>query len=316
MRRGIPHRCRHRGADRHAAVVVICLLGALMADDAIAHELIVPSLPAPFAAAISAGPYNFEFTDADNLRLSVANCAAGVRVEVHYRVAPLRGAPVTTVQAFTPTTDRAVTTIEWSIGAGYLLNATAIVSTGTPRKGQTYVKLEAIHGRGASATILGPLLAGSPTVNQPVAWPGSPIESSLDSAGFVRTISGSDPAGNTEASETVPSGARWQLLMWAITYTTSSAPADRLVQVTFDDGATVYLTVPTPSVQQANKAWRHSFAQGLSLTTIANAPSLLQGAPFDMILPAGHRIRTATVSMQVGDDYGAPLYTVREWLEV
>ena len=35
----------------------------------------------------------------------------------------------------------------------------------------------------------------------------------------------------------------------------------------------------------------------------------------DLILLAGHRIRTSTSSLQAGDDWGAPQLLVEEWLE-
>jgi hypothetical protein len=74
----------------------------LMADQATALERVFAPNPAPLAGALAAGPYNFQFTGEDNIRLTVANSLAGVRVAVAYRTAPTPTTTQSNEQTFRP----------------------------------------------------------------------------------------------------------------------------------------------------------------------------------------------------------------------
>jgi len=265
---------------------------------------------------IIASPFQFSTTDDDNLQIVSANSLAGVALTIQGRRLNEKGS----IEAFSflhiPTSDRVSRTENYKIGGGALLNLVVFASSGAPKIGQTYVSARIIRGLSAATIVLGGLLGGYVTAAQPLAYPGSPIQGSIEGGGVIRSIVGTDPAATTEASETVPTGARWQLLSWSIQFATSATPADRLVRLQLDDGTTPYADVPAPAVQAASNTWRYIFAQGISLTSIANAPNLIQAAPLDLPLLAGHRLRTATTTMQAGDNYSAPTFSVREWLEV
>lgn len=307
--------CR-RAVLRHGAAAF--LLGWLltMPDDVLTHELLPPSLPAPFQAAISAGPYNFEFTPNDRLRISVANSLVGVRVEAHYRVAGRDGRIQTTSQPFTPTTDRTVTTLDWPIGDGYLLNVTVIVASGAPKRGQTFVKLEAIRGGGFATTVLGTLVEGYVTGNQNIGWPGSPIESSTDGDGYARFVTGTDPGVFSEILESVPSGARWELLSVVATLVTNATAGNRLPNLGFDDGVTIYARAPMTATVGPSLSVPLYWQQGAWFNPAVVASTPIAPLPQRLILASGHRISTQTTNISAGDNWGAPLLGVREWLEV
>lgn len=287
-----------------------------MADDVVAHELLVPSIPAPFQAALSAGPYNFEFTASNRLRLSVANSMPGVSVEVHYRVATRDAGIITTSEPFTPSSDRLVTTHEWTIGAGYVLNITALVAAGAPRKGQTYITLQALHGSGGSATVLGTMLAGYITANQPIAWPGSPIESSLEGTGFIRTVAGTQPASGFDISQTVPTGARWELLSLYAALSAGAGGFNRLPQLTAITAALAAKTfVPTTTPQPPALTYFWVWSSAGPLVSNSGDRILLPW-PAGLGLLAGDVLLTQTAGLAVGDNWTTPSFTVREWLEV
>jgi hypothetical protein len=288
----------------------------LMADEATALERVFAPNPAPIAGALVAGPYNFQFTGEDNLRLTVANSLAGAVVAVAYRTAPTPTTTQSNKQSFPPTSDRAINTFEFSIGEGYLLNVVAFASSGAPKRGQTFAKLEVIRGLGSAALVLGCVFAGYVTPNQPIAWPGSPIESSTDGDGYTRVIAGTDPAAGAEASETVPPGARWELLDFFVQLATDATVAARRAGIFFDDGSAPYYRSPQPGTVAASAAMDNYWAQGSALETAPLPDVSVANLAAGHRLLAGHRIRTATNNLKAGDNLGQPRYVVREWLEV
>jgi hypothetical protein len=96
----------------------------------------------------------------------------------------------------------------------------------------------------------------------PLAFPGVPIASPLDGGGALRSIAGTTPGAGAEISETVPTGARWELLAFQATFVTSAAAANRVPQLTLDDGTTVYFRLGAALNQAASLTQRRSWFQG------------------------------------------------------
>jgi hypothetical protein len=309
----------HARDGRIAARVVLCLVAlvALMATPLDAVEEIHLPLPPPVQGLLTAGPYNFQFTGEDHLRLTVANSLAGVRVAVHYRTAPTPTTTQANRQELTPTADRAVNTMEFDVVSGYLLNVVCFASSGAPQRGQTYVKLEVIRGFGASGIVLGCVCAGYVTATQPIAWPGSPMESSLEGTGYVRSIQGTNPAAGAEIAEVLPVGARWDLLAVVAALTTDATVINRYPQVL------VELVSPTPPLSfsandavQASSTKPYTWAQGLPFTPLVPWSRLQAPLATPLLLVGGGVFLTLTINMQPGDNWGAPVYLVREWLDI
>jgi len=141
------------------------------------------------------------------------------------------------------------------------------------------------------------------------------LKSSVEGPGCIRAITGTDPAAGSEICETVPTNARWRLLGIRFSLTTSSAVADRLVQLVIDDGTTPILWGDFfPDVQTAGNIWtyqaslggvEHGNRSGIQRLALVN----------DLILPQGWRIRTSTANLQIDDDFAAPELIVEEWIE-
>lgn len=279
------------------------------------EEILVPMAPAPIEGQLAPSPYNFEFTGEDQLALTVHNSLAGVRVAVHWRMKPRRGPIIANRQEFTPATDRSASSLEFGIGEGYLLNLVAFASAGSPRRGQTFVRVRVIRGRDASAVALGSAIQGYVTGNQDRAWPGSPLEGSLEGDGYIRAITGTNPAAGSELSETVPTGARWEVMALLATLVTDATATNRRPTIRLDDGASHYFQVGAPDEWGANTTQEVCWASGAWLTTTIDPDSPLCGFPQGIVLLAGHRIRTNTRNFQAGDNWSAPLFVIREWLE-
>lgn len=271
--------------------------------------------------ALAAGAALY-LTGEDRLKLTVRNAAAGVTVQLTGR---LLAAPESEdddpprVQAFAqtlvPATDRSSSTILLPLGEGWLLDAEVIVTAGTPLVGQCFAQLSLVRGDAGATLDLVTLAAGYITALQRLATPGGSIAGSLEGGGALRSITGTDPAAGAEISEAVPSGARWQLLAFAADLVTSATAANRVPALVIDDGANVYARISLNQNETASKTWRNAWLSGAAVQADTTNLILVASLPTPLYLGAGHRIKTVTAALDAGDNWSAPQYLVREWIE-
>jgi len=252
----------------------------------------------------------------DNIRVTSYNALAAVRLEVRYRFVDCEGRIQASQEAQVPNTDRTAKSSVFATPEGWLLGGEVFVSGAAPLIGQTYVVVEIVRGLGSSALPLQVIAAGYVSAKQPLPFPGTQITSSVDCGGAVRSITGSTPAAGAEISETVPTGARWELLSFFTLFTTSAGAANRLPAFFIQDTAPVTFFFDQMSgAEVAATAYRNVWAQGVTanagLTTAAQRGSL----PVGNRLAAGFNFGTVTANIQAGDQYSNVRYLVREWLE-
>jgi hypothetical protein len=200
------------------------------------------------------------------------------------------------------------------IGKGWLLNVTCVSLSAVTGLAQTIVTVDMVRGQNGGGGVTATLLQGPVSSLQRIAWPGSLLTSSLDVAGILRSITGTDPAAGVEISETVPSGARWRLRALAATLVTSATVANRTVSLRVDDGTTAYYGTDAPGTQPASNTVRYSAAEGVAAKT-GTISEWNMAFPHTMVLGGGHRFRTVTNNLDAGDNWGAPQYLVEETLE-
>lgn len=138
----------------------------------------------------------------------------------------------------------------------------------------------------------------------------NPVTSALVTPKYV---TGTNPAANTEISETVPVGKYWQLLAVAFTMA-QGATQTPLPSLLIDDGTTLIYQAPcASSAQNASVTARYFVAPGLTLG--AGGANTVIGSPLPsgLVLPPGSRIRTSTAGIGANSDYGAPLIHVIEY---
>jgi hypothetical protein len=261
-------------------------------------------------------PNQFYLTGEDTLRVVSANALAGVTIKVQCRTANPQGDTVGHSYDHVPTSDRMSRTEDFAIGDGSLLNVTAFVNTGAPIVGQTYVAVQIVRGRGAAAVVLGTILGGYVTRRQAIGFPGSPIRTSTDGEPAIRTISGTTPAAGAEIIETVPTGARWELLALLAFLTTGPAATNRLPRLYFfNAGGGFALSLQVGTVAASSSA---DVAWAAGLTSIAPATANALQAPLPQPLPLleAQTFQTFTLNLAAPDQYACVRYTVREWLEV
>ncbi len=270
--------------------------------------------PIPTLAEYGGAP--LYLTGEDNLKLTVFNAAAGVTVALTGRTLPFGSTrPSPFKQLLIPATDRSASTVILPLDDGWLLNAQVVVAAGSPAIGQTFVRVSVIRGITSQADEVLTLFADYVTAKQPASYPDSPIAATTDGAGAVRSITGSLPAAGAEVSEVVPTGARWMLLAFEADLTTAVAVANRVPQLTLDDGANVYARVSVNQNETASQTWRNSYQQGIPQQADLTRFIITTSIGCELMLGSGHRIRTVTAGIQGADQYAAPQYLVREWIE-
>lgn len=121
---------------------------------------------------------------------------------------------------------------------------------------------------------------------------------------------GTDPAANTEISETVPAGETWRLRAVTVSLAQGATQTPQPSLIIDNGTTTVYQGLGASSAQNASVTCQYTWAPGLTLTagaanTVANAP-----LPDDLLLPAGWRIRTSTAGIGANSNYGAPTILV------
>lgn len=251
----------------------------------------------------------------DNLRIRSWGSLAGVVVTIVARIARPDGAITTHSFDHVPASDRSAVTSTHRLGAGVLLSASAFASTGAPRRGQVFIQAQIIRGLTGAVFPLGTILQGYVTDVQDLAYPGSPIHASVEGAGFIRSLTGTDPAANTEIQETVPANARWRLIAMTFALVTDATAANREVAVTIDDGTTVLARAASGQNQAASLTRTYTAGPIGSSPAFATSPTgAIALAP--VVLMDGYRLNTVTTNRQAGDNYGAPQLSVEEWIEV
>ena len=126
---------------------------------------------------------------------------------------------------------------------------------------------------------------------------------------------GTDPAANTEISETVPEGKAWELLgvRVALVQGLTQTPAPAL---TIDDGTNVFYASPgSTTAQSASTTVTYHWGRGLVVSgLVGTTPNIRAVAPLPegLVLPAGYRIKTVTAGIGANSNYGAPVLYVVE----
>jgi hypothetical protein len=258
----------------------------------------------------------FYIGDEDNLRGTVYNALAGVRVTLAGRWMSARDGRVSAFEReITPTSDRVASVVTVRLGEGWILSAHLYASNGAPVIGQTFGVISIVRGQTGGVVELATLAAAYFTAKQRAAWPGQPIENSLDGAGALRYITGTNPGAGQNLVETVPTGARWQLLSLKFNLSTSGVAGNRIPSLLLDDGTNYYYEsihhTATAATANRDYLWLH----GLPIVTSGSTTGVEQGFSPTLWIPSGHRIRTGVAALDAGDAITSIRYVVREWLE-
>jgi hypothetical protein len=202
------------------------------------------------------------------------------------------------------------------LGQGQVLSVVInAFAANTLRRGQCYVALMFLRGSITSTTQFTQVLcAGYVTSLTPLFYPLGKVDGSMDGVGNLRRIAGTSPGAGVDISETVPTGAMWELVAFTANLVTSATVASRAPILVFDDGTTLFANVRfgvlMPASSNNTCTWAPTFPYDATFPGFSSAP-----LPPGLILPPGYRIRTVTGNLQASDQWGAPSYLVQEWLQ-
>lgn len=266
-------------------------------------------------AKVVVSPYPFATNDNDQLRITVVNSLPGVVVNVHGRAVTRAGDAIPFNFIMTPSSDRMPTTKDFPLAGGFVSNLSAFASGAAPFIGQTFVIVQIISGAGIAAYALGTLLSSYVTTTQPIGWPGTPIESSIEGGGYTRFVQGTDPAPGADVSETVPVGARWEVLTIGAQINTSAAGGTRRARFALRSGGVSLIDNFNPGTVGPSSTFAFAFAQGMTLQSAFATQSSYGGLPTGVQMSAGTVFGLSLDAMDVADNWGPPAYYVREWLE-
>jgi hypothetical protein len=259
-------------------------------------------------------PHGTYVSGDDYLLVTSLNSVIGTTITLSGRMLTLSGTLVPFSHRHVPTSDRTATTSVIRLGEGWLQEFSAIAAGAAPTSGQCFIRVDLARGDGLARVILATLVQGDVTAARRRAWPGSPLDPTLGLAGALRSITGTDPAAGVEITEVVPTGARWRFISLRVALTTDATVANRVPQLTFDDGANIYAGAAGNFNHAASQVFIYHFvAAGVSHAQ--NSTAVQVATPANISLLAGGRIRTSTGGLQAADNYGAPQLFVEEWLE-
>jgi len=261
----------------------------------------------------------FATTGEDNLRIQTCGAVTGVNVSVQGRfLDALTGKIIPFDYTVPVTATRLIVTNDFPLGTGYLLNISAVVS-GSVFLGQVFVIVSIIRGLGGATFLLGTLLAGYITSGQALGWPGTPINNSIETGGYYRAILGTMPPAGVDPVETCPTGARWQLISVNTQLTCGNVAAARFPKLAlFTSVGTTYYTYGALLFNANTVA-----SVQVSAVSVRDSTGVIGGVEYESIpIPSDNRLRAndgfqmVTNALQAVDQWLAPLYLVREWLEV
>jgi len=249
-----------------------------------------------------------------NLRINSFNSASGVGLTIVARSIGFDGAPIVDSFAHTPNTDRSIKSETFLLSEGWLVSLQVYASSGTPRRGQCFVRADLIQGFTGAVFSLATVLQGYVQDTTALAYPGSELVASIRGRGVIRSITGTNPAAGVEISETVPTNARWRVISMYAQLVTSAVVAARLVNVIIDDGTNTVFRYGTGASQAASQTVNYPFFGGGFVDATGGNPRAIPLPP-DLLLMGGYRFRTTTTLLDAGDDWTAPQMLIEEWIE-
>ena len=250
----------------------------------------------------------------DRLFLWIWNAVAGAIIDVHARILKPDGTLIHNTWTYTPTSNGVLSWYVQGLAEGFLLTLT--VNCGYTRAGGCYVRAALLSGgAGAIDLIAQTLVAGYVVRGSMLCWPYPRYVGPCEGPGRLRVIVGTDPAAGFQILEAVPANARWRLLAVRAELLTSAVAGNRHITLGMEEAPNVWWQ-STALVAQP-PSWTHTYTWAVGVDARIGVPAgwVQDRLPDKLTLAAGWRFYTGVIGWDVGDDWGAPVYYVEEWVE-
>lgn len=249
----------------------------------------------------------------DSIIVESFNSFASPAVDVFVRFLDSEGRTHRGGFRHTPNTDRTSATSRFRIGKGHLISVAFEPVGFTPRRGQTFLRAFLTRDDVGVVQPDFPLISDYLVDGALLAWPGSPLRSSVEGPGHVRSFSGTDPAAGSEISETVPAGARWAIRGGTFVLVTDGTAGNRTVNIEVGDGTNILERFGVSAVQAPGSTVRYVIVPTGYLASQRFSTEII--LPREVVLFSGFTFSTTSSNLAVGDDFSAAQLLVEEWLE-
>jgi hypothetical protein len=250
----------------------------------------------------------------DHLLVEAWNVLAGVALVVNARILKPDGTLIQNTWSYIPTSAGALNAWQQGLAEGFLL--TLSVDSGQAPAGACYVRVRLLRGAMPGLyPVSQTLVAGYVVRGSTLSWPYPRFVGPCEGPGRPRVIVGTDPFAGLEILEVVPAGVRWKLLAVKARLVTDATAGNRYVVLYLDDVAQVWWSSVPMVAQVAGSIYNYNWALGVDARTGPATGYVQDPLPDRITLAAGWRFGTTTIGKQVGDDWGAPVYYVEEWVE-
>jgi len=130
------------------------------------------------------------------------------------------------------------------------------------------------------------------------------------------TFTGTDPAAGAESIETVPATEAWDVSHYEITLVADATAISRDVDIIIDDGTNEFMRfIFNTSITQSQTVKIQIGYFGKDTAPADTATTHYHVLPMARIIEMGPswRIRTLSVNLQSGDNFGAPIIIRKRW---
>jgi hypothetical protein len=218
-------------------------------------------------------------------------------------------------QAVAPTVAGGTALFTFRLGEGFLLSLTITNPSANISESSDFALAALSRTGGLFGQAGQTLCAGHVGANKGTSFPLGGIVRPLDGPGYIRSITGTTPALGADISETVPSGARWELLAFQGALTASAVVANRQPWFVIDDGVNLLKRSLSTQATVASTTSTY-YADNPGIAPQASTQSALWSTILPIMLAPGFRIRTITSAIDVGDQWTSPKYLVRQWTDL
>jgi hypothetical protein len=130
----------------------------------------------------------------------------------------------------------------------------------------------------------------------------------------LRAVPITAPAAGADVVVTVPGGVIWLVQSFIGTLTTSAVVATRAPALLVDDSTVTTMRLPAAATQAASLIVTYTWADVNPVSAAPVGAGTMSSLPVDLIVPAGWRLRTSTLNIDVSDTWTSVAVMVEEVL--
>jgi len=226
-----------------------------------------------------------------------------------------RGGPTALLLHMMPATKESWSAfVEHLIGEGFLLSASAIITTAAVKLGATFVRVALQHGSLTTQALSQILIQDYVSSNQPATYPGTNLKSSLDGKGLSIVTAQTDPDPGADFEVSVAAHTRLLIHAIDLTYTASAVAATRKIALILEDGANIMIIASHPTTVTASQTVGLQFSTFQPANELTNRELCALSGP--ILLLGSQTLIIATTNIQVADQLSAITTFTSTFLEV